>query len=353
MNHSLKISGYCFILSAVVFFSCSKEDEVNLSDPPIVITSDINMIQRTKAQCGGRMISVGSSPVTAFGVCWNTTGNPTVNDNLTSDGKVPELYWTYLHPLIPNTLYYVRAYATNGSGTGYGTERKFTTIPASTGIIFNDDLTYGTISDIEGNVYKTIIIGTQTWMAENLRTTKYTDNTEIDLITDDGKWGNLETPGYCWYENNEHLYADIYGAYYNWLVVYTSRLCPTGWHVPSDDEWKTLEMNLGMSKEQADAEDSRGISEGAGIKEAGTNNWIPGGSVGTNESGLTGLPGGLRTSFVGAFEDEGLTCNWWTSTGYYPIGGIAYYRSLSYSSSRIGRNLKNIKGGLNVRCIKD
>lgn len=353
MNYLFKIFSFCNILITVVFYSCKKEDSIILSEAPIVITSVVRNIYRTQAECGAHMISVGSSPVTGFGICWNTTGSPTIEDNYTSDGIVTVQYGTILRYLTSNKTYYVRAYATNGTGTSYGAERKFTTKPSGSGIIFNSDLTYGTVSDIEGNVYKTIKIGTQTWMAENLRTTRYNDDTEIDLVEDSSDWMNTETPAYCWYENNEQLFGNLYGPYYNWLTVYTSRLCPAGWHVPSDVEWKTLEMNLGMTQVQADAEGIRGTSEGAALKEAGTNNWLPGGIAGTNESGLTGLPGGIRSAYSGIFDVEGLVCSWWTSTGYYPYGGVAYSRSLFYDSSGINRYLQSLNLGLNVRCIKN
>ncbi len=354
MIHIFKISGFFFIFFAVVFDSCKKADEViQPDDLPVVITSAVSNVQRTQAQCGGRLISVGSSRVTDFGICWNTAGSPSLDDNFTSDGWILQQYSTDLRSLTPNTEYYVRAYATNSTGTGYGNERKFTTRPIGTGSVFNAGLTYGTVTDIEGNVYKTIEIGSQTWMAENLRTTRFTDNTEIDLVTDDSIWGSTAYPGYCWYENNEELFGNIYGAYYNWMAVYTSRLCPAGWHVPSDAEWKTLEMNLGMTQEQADAENQRGTTEGAQLKESGTNNWFPGGIAGTNQSGFTALPGGSRSIFYGIFYNEGQNGLFWTSTGYYPIGGVAYCRSLSYASSAIFRYLQNLKFGLNVRCIRD
>jgi uncharacterized protein (TIGR02145 family) len=353
MKNTFKKLGFFFILLTLVFNSCKKKDEVSLSEVPIVLTYAVRNIYRTQAECGAHLILVGSSRVTSFGVCWNTTGSPTVTDNFTSDGVVIGQYTIKLKTLAPNTVYYVRAYATNSAGTGYGAEKKFTTLPLGSGIDFNSDLTYGTVSDIEGNLYKTIGIGTQTWMAENLRTTRYNDNAEIDLIESRNEWMNTETPGYCWYENNKQLYGNIEGAYYNWLAVISSRLCPTGWHVPSDIEWKTLEMNLGMTQEQADGEGTRGTLEGSAIKEAGTNNWLPEGIAGTNSSGLTGLPGGYRSGYMGIFDEEGLSSHWWTSTGYYPQGNVAYARSLYSGSSGIVRTLRYLREGFNVRCIKD
>jgi uncharacterized protein (TIGR02145 family) len=354
MIHLFKISGYFLILFAVIFDSCKKADEVIQPDElPVITTSAVSNVQRTQAQCGGHLIAVGSSRVTEIGICWNEAGSPDLNDYITSDGLVLQPFSTNLHALNPNTTYYVRAYATNSTGTAYGSERMFTTKPVGTEPLFNANLSYGTVTDIEGNIYKTIEIGSQTWMAENLRTTRYTDNTEIDLITNDTLWGSTPSPGYCWYENNEKIFGNIYGAYYNWMAVLTSRLCPAGWHVPSDKEWKTLEMYLGMTQEQADAENNRGTTEGAQLKETGTNNWFPGGSAGTNQSGFTALPGGSRSIFYGLYYNEGQNGLFWTSTGYYPMGGVAYCRSLSYGSSGIFRYLQSLNFGLNVRCIRD
>jgi uncharacterized protein (TIGR02145 family) len=106
------------------------------------------------------------------------------------------------------------------------------------------------VTDIEGNDYTTVTIGTQTWMGENLKTTKLTDGESIPKITDNAAWPNLATPAYCWYNNDETAHKKIYGALYNWYTVNTGKLCPTGWHIPSDDEWKTMIAFLGGAEEE-------------------------------------------------------------------------------------------------------
>ncbi len=136
----------------------------------------------------------------------------------------------------------------------------------------NPALTYDSIADIEGNVYMTIQIGSQTWMAENLKTTLYNDGTVIPNVTDDTQWVNLQTGAYRWYMNDEEEYKDRYGALYNWYTVRNGKLCPAGWHVPGDEEWKKLEMELGMT--QVDANDwgefpgimPRGTDQGTQLK---------------------------------------------------------------------------------------
>jgi len=116
-------------------------------------------------------------------------------------------------------------------------------------------------------------------MGENLKTTHFNDGTAIPMVTNATEWGNLLTPGYCWYENNETVNKDTYGALYNWPSVSSGKLCPAGWHVPSDADWTVLTQNLG------------GISfAGSKLKEAGTTHWIAPNLAATNETGFTALP---------------------------------------------------------------
>jgi uncharacterized protein (TIGR02145 family) len=138
-----------------------------------------------------------------------------------------------------------------------------------------------TAKDVDGNVYNTVTIGAQVWMAENLRTTKYNDGTSIPLVTDSTKWSDLSTPAHCWYNNDKASYKATYGALYNWYTVATDNLCPTGWHVPTTAEWQILKDYLGSSV------------DGGKLKESGTTHWKSPNKGATNESGFTALPGGL------------------------------------------------------------
>jgi uncharacterized protein (TIGR02145 family) len=208
-------------------------------------------------------------------------------------------------------------------------------------IVINPGLTYGNVLDIEGNVYKTVQIDKQIWMAENLRTTKYNDNTLIALVTEDAKWGTLTTAAYCWY-NNDLYYKTDYGAFYNWFAVNTGRLCPTGWHVPSADELRTLGTSLG-----GDA------AAYVRIKEIGTSHWIAP-NEGTNESGFTALPSGYRWEDTGTFEDMGRATCFWSSEQYNSVN--AYERHVKqYGGADNYTNTYYIpkQAGLSVRCIKD
>lgn len=360
MNHSSKKLLTLSIILTTTFCACKKEE----IDLPEVETLGAKYIRRTTVQLDGSKIQIDTSFQTTYGFCWDTGSLPTIDNNTgceeAGDVSGPDgiFFRSYLDGLIPGTTYYVRAYATNPDGTAYGMEISFTTMQAGSSITFNPDLDYGTVSDIEGNVYKTIEIGTQTWMAENLRTTLYSDATAIPLVADKDEWVQLTTPGYSWYDNDEEMYKDIYGAHYNWYAVGTGKLCPSGWHVPSDEEWKTMEIYLGMSPEDADSPASRGTDEGLKIREAGSANWDPdGGFIGTNESGFTGLPGGLRwgydTGFYGdLWEGEGVVSYWWTSTeGVEDLW--AYSRMVFSFNPSLYRVSRDVEFGFNVRCIKN
>jgi len=207
------------------------------------------------------------------------------------------------------------------------------------GIIFNPNLTYGTMKDIDGNVYKTIVIGTQTWMAENLKTTRLSDGTPISLVTDSTAYFNLTTSGYCWYYNDAATYKNSLGALYNWYAVNTGKLAPAGWHVPTETEWKTLITYLGGDS-----------IAGGKMKETGTIHWSPTNTGATNECGFTGIPAGER-GYGGEFGFIGHEGSWWSST---PWNNSASYRLLSYDNTRVYRDFHDYPTiGISIRCIKD
>lgn len=209
-------------------------------------------------------------------------------------------------------------------------------------IIFNPSITYNSMTDQDGNTYKTVTIGTQTWMAENLKTTKYNDGTPIPLVADNTAWIALMTPAYCWYKNKETVYKNIYGALYNWYAVNTGKLCPTGWHVPSHAEWITLVDYVGGE-----------IVAGGKLKETGITHWYNPNEGATNESGFTALPGGCRTQPVGDFWGiyNGL---WWSSTEYEDDNSCAWDIVVySYYNDASSQDWMHKSNGISVRCIKD
>jgi uncharacterized protein (TIGR02145 family) len=202
----------------------------------------------------------------------------------------------------------------------------------------NIDLkTVSTVTDIDGNVYHTVAIGTQVWMVENLKTTKYNDGTAIPLIKDSATWANLTTPGYCWYQNDP-TYIMTTGALYNWYAVNTGILCPTGWHVPSDSDFIALSNNLGG-----------GSIAGGKLKEIGTTHWRSPNMGADNFSGFTALPGGYRNNH--GFYGLEVNGSWWATT---PVGASnAMYLYLD-NESAVAQRINYMKmHGFSVRCIKN
>src|SRR6056297_474152 len=189
--------------------------------------------------------------------------------------------------------------------------------------VTDDPTNEGTVTDIDGNVYSTVIIGDQEWMAENLKTTTYNDGTSIDLVTDDTDWENNTTGAYCWYDNDQANYAETYGALYNWHAVNNGNLCPDGWHVPTDAEWTTLEDYI--------TSDGHIGTEGAALK--ATYGWYDDGN-GTDDYGFSALPGGGR-HYDYSFFGEGYFGSWWSSTE--SSSSIAWVRGLTYDTSDVYR----------------
>jgi uncharacterized protein (TIGR02145 family) len=207
-----------------------------------------------------------------------------------------------------------------------------------------------TVTDYDGNVYQTVLIGDQCWMMENLKVTHYRNGDPIPHVTDGGTWEGLTSGAYCNYNNDEGNVA-TYGRLYNWYAVDDSRnIAPAGWHVPTDEEWKQLEMYLGMSQAEADDVGWRGTDEGGKLKEAGTTHWYPPNEGATNESGFTALPGGYR-NYYGYFTSMGYIAYFWSSTEYDSL--FAWRRHLDYYSSQVSRYSSYKQLGFSVRCVRD
>jgi uncharacterized protein (TIGR02145 family) len=200
----------------------------------------------------------------------------------------------------------------------------------------NDDTEVDKCKDLDGNVYKTVTIGNQTWMAENLKTTKYNDGSEIPL---DEVWNVPVTPAYCWYNNDKATNGNTYGALYNWHAVNTKKLCPIGWHIPSNAEWAVLVDFLGGAD-----------LAGGKLKENGTTHWtIP--NVGaTDEVGFTALPGGMRRWNGESFLNLKTNGNWWASN----VGSAnTSYQNMKSENTIIQEYAGSVSNGFSVRCISD
>lgn len=307
---------------------------------PILTTSIASNIKYTSIRSGGYISSDGGALVTSKGVCWSTTISPTISNSKTNEGPGTGIFYSDVKNLTPGLTYFLRAYATNSSGTAYGNEVTFTLWMNQVGPPF---------TDVDANVYTSIRIGSQIWMIQNLMTTTLKDGTPIPLVTDNIAWSNLSTPGRCWYNNNNATY----GALYNWYTVDTGKLCPDGWHVPSFDEWHTLGNYL------LD-EDGQINPVGGKLKETGTSHWKSPNTGATDESGFRALPGGVRevVDKFDAWDYIGSAGVWWTSTEtlkeiptQVETLGVSY--NLIYNSEQLNDGQGNKKIGASVRCLKD
>ena len=238
-------------------------------------------------------------------------------------GVTPNIINAAVSGLSPGSVYHYRIRASNSSETFYGKDLTFRTFNAET------------VLDINGNVYNTVTIGSEIWMAENLKVTRFNDGEPIPLVTDGAAWGELSSPAYCWYDNDAVTYKNDYGALYNWYTVSKGGLCPAGWHVPTNQEFIGLTGSLGQN-----AADK--------LKEAGQDHWISFDNKGSNESGFSALPGGWRTDYD-TFSDSGFTVCMWSSTEDNPLSSW-YFRILSNTATT---TIMVKEYGCSVRCIKN
>jgi uncharacterized protein (TIGR02145 family) len=318
---------------------------------PSVTSGDVTNITTTTASCSGNVTSDGGSSVTVSGVCWSTSENPTVANSKTTDGADLGPYTSHITGLSPNTTYYVRAYATNAEGTAYGEEqRTFKTLPVS-------DIEYGSFTDSrDGNVYKTVTIGEQVWMAENLA--------YLPSVVGPGTGSTSTAHYYVYgYDGTDVATAKAtsnyttYGVLYNWPAALT--VCPDGWHLPSDEEWTQLEEYLianGYNYDGTTTRDKIAISLASAT---GWNSSTDTGAIGNtntaydayrNKSGFSALPGGYRY-LNGAFNDIGIQSTWWSSTE--DDTGYAWGRGLFYDYSYVRMYHSSKAYGFSVRCLRD
>jgi uncharacterized protein (TIGR02145 family) len=207
----------------------------------------------------------------------------------------------------------------------------------------HDDLpdNKNTVKDLDGNQYGYVQIGTQTWMASNLKTTRFSDGSPIPLVTEDTVWSVLKEPGYCWYENDAAKYRGDYGALYNYYAAESGKLCPTGWRVPSKDDWTILADALGGD-----------TAAGGSLKEKGTAHWHSPNAGADNQSGFSARPGGNRTNGCGGtFGGLYTTGYWWTSTKESQVSG--WFVTVSYLDTYVRMMSGARIMGASVRCVKE
>jgi uncharacterized protein (TIGR02145 family) len=318
-------------------------------------TAEVTDITLTTAVSGGNIIDDGGASITQRGVCWNKTGNPTLenSDDMTRDGTGTGVFTSTITGRTKGTTYYVRAYAINIIDTSFGDVREFMAFECGISVI----------TDYDGNEYQTVQIGDQCWLKENLKVTHYSDGSSIPFVEKYYDWSDLgpQDKAYC-YSQNSATNLDLYGALYTWAAAMNGAassnanpsgiqgVCPDGWHLPSDSEWKQLEMYLGMSQSEADDIQYRGTTEGGEMKEAGTSHWNSPNTGADNSSGFTALPGGGRNVY-GNYIGLGENADIWSSTEN--DSEQAWFRILHHNSSKVVRYDNFKYWGFSVRCIWD
>jgi uncharacterized protein (TIGR02145 family) len=309
--------------------------EGGYSEPPVVLTWDISEITETGAFVGGELPDSKDWDILIKGNCWSTSPHPDTSDARTCECSSANRYFmSYITGLHPGTKYYLRAYAVNKAGVGYGSDMEFTTLPV-----------FDSIEDIEGNVYKTVQIGRYKWMAENLRTTHYNDGSAIPNVTDGLEWASLTHDAYSWYKNDEATYKYPYGAYYNQYVIMENRnVCPVGWHIATPIEFDTLPCSLDYSSHPF-------VYYHSCIELKSKNYW--GGA--TNLTGFSLLPAGIRQGLTyyylqpnGHFNGFKLVAFLWNSRGTYE----RFIQDDEYADQEWYFN-PSIYDGYSIRCVED
>lgn len=327
---------------------------------PYLITTSLSGISQNSAVGGGRILSDGGAPITSKGVCWSTSRNPTlVHSNATAGGSTAA-FSTSLSALSPGTWYYVRAFATNSAGTAYGAERMFHTLPASLPFTCGTD----SVQDRSGFKYATVLLGSQCFTTSHLRTLVYTNGDSIPMITDSLQWKNTTSGAWSAYQNNMQ-YEQVYGKLYNYYAIADPRkLCPLGWHVPTNAELTTL-INHTVSRGYPNTS-SNVNGAGSALKSCRQISSPLGGTCntnihpywnshathrGTNALGLSILPAGARSGDDGQFT---------SLTGYC----LLLSSTLSTTNLVQGQYFRNSTGNISpatgtkpwggsVRCVKD
>lgn len=325
---------------------CVRNQELANTDGqtlPVVTTAAVANVSAISATCGGNVTSDGGSVVTARGICWSTTEDPTVNDSHTTDGSGVGNFNSNITGLTANTTYYVRAYATNAIGTAYGASVTFTTggQPCAGA---------PTVTDVDGNTYATVQIGQQCWMKENLRTKHYSGGGNVDFR----------------YPNNTPATQTAYGLLYSWETVmngalssngnpsFVQGICPSGWHLPSRSEWEQLRSTVGGLSTCRCDNNSNYISKALAAPNGWTNynysSCYPGyNQSANNATGFSAMPAGWFR--IDTYSDFTLSNCWWSATQYN--NERACRIAVVYNQSDLNFADEYLNYYLSVRCVKD
>lgn len=339
------------ILLFIALMACEPvENEFSME----ISTEAVQHLEYLSHRFTGKIGGLGDEEISEHGFCWSESESPDISGSnirlgtMSSSGE----FSCIVSDFAESTGYFLRAYVVVNNIPYYGNELTFTTSWSAK----------NSVMDVDGNLYKTVRIGNQTWMAQNLKVTRYSDMHPIQNVKDHATWFDFseQSKAYCYFDNElNNMYA--YGALYTWAAASNGSegsdlnpsgiqgVCPTGWHLPSDSEWKELEVHLGMNPEDADRREWRGAGVGGKMKREGSAYWKSPNSGANNESGFTALPGGYRHGSA-EFLDLRHTARFWTSTMDNSYG---WFRGLDYDHSSINRSSDGLYSGHSVRCVKD
>lgn len=286
---------------------------------PVLTSAYITSKSSRSATCGGNITTNGGTIITACGVCWSLSANPTIKNSKTTERGATGMFTSLITGLSVGNTYYLKAYAINSAGTSYGNE-----------LIF--------VIDADGNLYHTVRIGKQNWMVENLKVTKFRNGDPVLNAIESEERSHHATETYSDYDDHENI-SNKYGRLYNWYVVHESRnICPSGWHIPNDAEWTTLTIYLGGEN-----------VAGGKMKQTDSTMWFSPNTGATNESGFSGIPAGVNRNNTYSFK--GSCGYWWSSTEYDST--YAWGRYLFNHITKISRNYYDKSYGFSVRCLSD
>jgi uncharacterized protein (TIGR02145 family) len=327
---------------------------------PSITTNAPNSIGIDSVIVGGNITNNGGSSIVLRGVCYSTTPNPNMGNMRTEDGSGVGSFSTILRNLNPSTTYYVRSYAKNTNGVVvYGDEVSFSTGTPIPSFLCGTT----TVTDVDGNSYNTVQIGNQCWTQSNLKVSKYRNGDSIPNVYNDLNWASLTYGAYCVLENNQ-IYNGVYGKLYNHFAVMDVRgICPTGWHVPSDFEWKILIRHLDASADTlcnvpyghgcVPSTIAGGMLRNVAVSgNLGVSGWGHPNAGATNSSGFNALPGGWRHNTNGAFIGTTDMAYWWS---YKLINAPSILLMSNTASIYLSQNEDYVlkTNGNYVRCLKD
>lgn len=301
--------------------ACIKEEK---DRRPVLTTYSVIDLTPASATCGGDITDDKGDDVTARGVCWSTDEMPKTTGTKTTDGSGSGLFYSTITGLTPNTSYWVRAYASNVFGTAYGKAVSFKTPEI--------------VTDVDGNTYTSVALGTQVWLDKNLVVFHYRNGDPIPSVFDKHTWSIMISGACCQYEYMDENRRQ-YGLLYNGYAVNDPRgLAPEGWHVATAEDWNVLTEWAGGKYEAA-----------ASLKEPGTTHWQEPNFV-KFDKGFGALPGGICDN-AGTFSLTGITGFWWSSTGTNP--GLTWCYQMNNAYNDVGTAEFQFVFGMSVRCVKD